>query len=63
MPANLENSAVAIGPEKVNFHPNPKEKEMQEGKVVCEEALQIVEERRKAQGKGEKGKLNAEFQR
>ena len=36
---------------------------MQEGKVVCEEALQIVEERRKAQGKGEKGKLNAEFQR
>ena len=24
MPANLENSAVAIGLEKVNFHFNPK---------------------------------------
>ena len=23
MPANLENSAVAIGPEKVSFHSNP----------------------------------------
>ena len=27
MPANLENSAVAIGPEKVSFHSNPKAKE------------------------------------
>ena len=26
MPANLENSAVATGLEKVNFHSNPKEK-------------------------------------
>ena len=25
MPANLENSEVATGPEKVNFHSNPKE--------------------------------------
>ena len=25
MPANLENSAVATGLEKVNFHSNPKE--------------------------------------
>ena len=25
MPANLENSAVAIGLEKVHFHSNPKE--------------------------------------
>ena len=25
MPANLENSAVATGLEKVSFHPNPKE--------------------------------------
>ena len=24
MPANLENSAVATGLEKVSFHPNPK---------------------------------------
>ena len=27
MPANLENSAVAIGLEKISFHCNPKEKE------------------------------------
>ena len=26
MPANLENSAVATGLEKVSFHSNPKEK-------------------------------------
>ena len=25
MPANVENSAVATGPEKVSFHPNPEE--------------------------------------
>jgi len=24
MPANLENSAVATGPEKISFHSNPK---------------------------------------
>ena len=29
MPANLENSAVATGPEKVSFHPNPKERQCQ----------------------------------
>ena len=29
MPANLENSAVATGPEKVNFHSNPKERQCQ----------------------------------
>ena len=29
MPANLENSAVATGLEKVTFHPNPKEKQCQ----------------------------------
>ena len=29
MPANLENSAVAIGLEKVTFHSNPKEREGQ----------------------------------
>ena len=29
MPANLENSAVAIGLEKVNFHSNPKERKCQ----------------------------------
>ena len=29
MPANLENSAVATGLEKVSFHPNPKERQFQ----------------------------------
>ena len=29
MPANLENSAVATGPEKVSFHSNPKERQCQ----------------------------------
>ena len=29
MPANLENSAVAIGLEKVSFHSNPKERQYQ----------------------------------
>ena len=30
MPANLENSAVATGPEKVSFHSNPKERQCKE---------------------------------
>ena len=30
MPANLENSAVAIGLEKVSFHFNPKERKWKE---------------------------------
>ena len=30
MPANLENSAVATGLEKVSFHSNPKERQSQE---------------------------------
>ena len=29
MPANLENSAVATGLERVNFHSNPKERQCQ----------------------------------
>ena len=29
-----KNSAVATGLEKVSFHSNPKEKEMQQGKVI-----------------------------
>ena len=29
MPANLKNSAVATGPEKVSFHSNPKERQCQ----------------------------------
>ena len=44
----------------------PKKKEMQKGKWLSEEALQIAEKRREAKGKGEKERynhLNAEFQR
>src|SRR5574337_637747 len=39
MPANLENSAVATGLEKVSFHSNPKERQCQrigrEGRLPC----------------------------
>ena len=44
----------------------PQETEMQEGKWLSEEALQIPEKRREAKGKGERERytqLNAEFQR
>ena len=45
---------------------HPQEKEMQKGKRLSEEVLQIAEKRREAKGKGEKERythLNAEFQR
>ena len=44
---------------------HPQEKEMQKGKMVVWQALQIVEKRREVKGKGEKERythLNAEFQ-
>ena len=44
---------------------HPQEKEIQIGKILSEEALQTVEKRREAKGKGEKERythLNAEFQ-
>ena len=65
MPANLENSAVATGLEKV-FIPIPKKKKMQKAKWLSEEVLQIAEKRREVKGKGGKERykhLNAEFQR
>ena len=34
MPANLENSAVAIGLEKVSFHSNPEERQCQRMPIV-----------------------------
>ena len=43
---------------------HPQEKEMQKGKILSEEALQIAERRREAKGKGEKERhthLNVEF--
>ena len=39
MPANLENSAVATGLEKVSFHSNPKEKQCQKCSNYCTIAL------------------------
>ena len=45
---------------------DPQEKEMQKGKWLSEEALQIAENRREVKGKEEKERytrLNAEFQR
>ena len=45
---------------------HPKEKEMQEGKVVVWGGLQTAEERREVKGKGERERytqLNAEFPR
>ena len=39
MPANLENSAVATGLEKVNFHSNPKKGNAKECSNYCTIAL------------------------
>ena len=39
MPANLENSAVVTGLEKVSFHSNPKERHAQECSNYCTIAL------------------------
>ena len=35
MPANLENSAVATGLEKVSFHPNTKERQCQKVQTIA----------------------------
>ena len=39
MPANLENSAVATGLEKICFHSNPKERQFKECSNYCTIAL------------------------
>ena len=39
MPANLENSALATGLEKVNFHSSPQERQCQECSNYCTIAL------------------------
>jgi len=41
MPANLENSAVATGLEKVSFHSNPKEGQCQRMLKVPHDALHV----------------------
>ena len=54
MPANLENSAVATGLEKVSFHFKPKEKKCKKAKWLSEEALQIAVKSSEVKSKGEK---------
>ena len=52
--------------QEVVIKSNPKKKKCKKTKWLSEEALQIAEKKRKAKGKGEKGRythLNAEFQR
>ena len=64
MLANLENSAVATGLEKISFLPIPKK--CKKEKWLSEQALQIAMKRREVKSKGEKERykhLNAEFQR
>ena len=39
MPANLENSVVATGLEKISFHSNPKERQCQRMFKLCHFAL------------------------
>ena len=39
MPANLENSAVATGLEKVSFHSNPKERQCQRMLILLHNSL------------------------
>ena len=43
MPANLENSAVATGLEKVSFHSNPKERQWQRMFKVKESESEVAQ--------------------
>ena len=42
MPANMENSAVATGPEKVSFHSNPKEGQCQRMLKLLHNCIHLV---------------------
>ena len=42
MPANLENSAVATGLEKVSFHSNPKERQCQRMLKECYHVIALI---------------------
>ena len=42
MPANLENSAVATGLEKVSFHSNPKERQCQSTIALISHASKVM---------------------
>ena len=43
MPANLENSAVATGLEKVHFHSNPKERQCQRMFKLSHQVAKVLE--------------------
>ena len=65
MPEELQTEVCNIVQEAV-IKIIPKKKKCKKAKWLSEEALQIVEKRREAKGKGEKERythLNAEFQR
>ena len=49
MPANLENSAVATGLEKVNFHSNPKERQCQRMLKLPHNCSRLTHEKSNAQ--------------
>ena len=57
MPANLENSAVATGLEKVSFHSNPKER--QKSKMAVWGGLTNSCEKKRSKKQRGKGKINA----
>ena len=49
MPANLENSVVATGLEKVSFHSNPKEKQCQRMLKLLQNCTHLTREYSNAQ--------------
>ena len=72
MPANLENSAVATGLEKVSFHSNPKERQCQKlFKLPCncthftcqQDMLQIMQARLQQYVNGELPDVPAGFRK
>ena len=56
MPANLENSAVVTGLEKVSFHSNPKERQ-------CQIMLKILQARLQQYMNHELPDVQAEFRK
>ena len=56
MPVNLENSAVAIGMEKVSFHSNPKERQ-------CQRMLKILQAKLQQYVNGELPDVQAGFKK
>ena len=72
MPANLENSAVATGLEKVSFHSNPKERQCQRTLKLlysythlthCKVMLKILQARLQQYVNGELANVQAGFRK